>query len=199
MKILVVDDDPTCRAVVAIRLKGLGGIEVTQAADGDEAWALLKHNHYDGAIVDWQMPGKSGLEIVRAIRTAGIAIPLLMVTGESERDRVIEAIHAGITDYLIKPFDTQTLLAKLGRLVELTAPKTHLRECVCRRRLCSLGQWLTQLASFYRHATRREASRRTAKSNAKGSGPCFRPTISREFDSFCAEKWTRPRTLQFSW
>ena len=81
MKILVVDDDPTCRTIVAMRLKGLGGIEVTEAEDGDKAWALLKRNHYDGAIVDWQMPGKSGLEIVREIRKAGITIPLLMVTG----------------------------------------------------------------------------------------------------------------------
>ena len=82
MKILVVDDDPTCRAIVAIRLKGLEGIEVSQAEDGDKAWALLKRNHYDGAIVDWQMPGKSGLEIVRGIRKARITIPLLMVSGE---------------------------------------------------------------------------------------------------------------------
>jgi two-component system chemotaxis response regulator CheY len=119
MKILVVDDDPTCRSIVAIRLKNLGGIEVTQAEDGDKAWFLLKHNHYDGAIVDWQMPGKTGLEIVREIRKAGIGIPLLMVTAESEKERVIEAIHAGITDYLIKPFDTKTLLAKLGRFVEM--------------------------------------------------------------------------------
>ena len=93
MKILVVDDDPTCRTIVAIRLKGLGGIEVSEAEDGDKAWALLKRNHYDGAIVDWQMPGKTGLEIVRGIRKAGITIPLLMVTAESEKERVIEAIQ----------------------------------------------------------------------------------------------------------
>jgi two-component system chemotaxis response regulator CheY len=118
MRILVIDDDPICRKVVAIHLKGLGNIEVNEAGDGDKAWALLKRNHYDGAIVDWQVPGKSGLEIVREIRKAGIPIPLLMVTGESERERVIEAIRAGITDYLLKPFDAATLLAKLGKFVE---------------------------------------------------------------------------------
>ena len=123
MNILVIDDDPTCRAIVAMRLKGLGGIEVSEAEDGDKAWALLKRNHYDGAIVDWQMPGKSGLEIVRGIRKAGNAMPLLMVSAEAEKERVIEAIQAGITDYLIKPFDPQTLLAKLGKFVEMTRPK----------------------------------------------------------------------------
>ena len=69
------------------------------------------------------MPGKTGLEIWQ-IRKAGIAIPLLMVTAESDKERVIEAIHAGITDYLIKPFDTQTLLAKLGRFVEMQRSET---------------------------------------------------------------------------
>ncbi len=124
MKILVVDDDRTCRAIVAIRLKGLGGIEVTEAEDGDKAWALLKRNYYDGAVLDWQMPGKSGLEIVRGIRKAGLTMPLLMVSGEAEKERVIEAIRAGITDYLIKPFDSETLLAKLGKFVELGRPRT---------------------------------------------------------------------------
>jgi len=120
MKILVVDDDPACRAIVAIHLKGLEGIEVDEAEDGNKAWALLKHLHYDGAVVDWQMPGKSGLEIVREIRKARRTIPLLMVSAESEKERLIEAIRAGITDYLIKPFDAETLLAKLVKFVELT-------------------------------------------------------------------------------
>jgi two-component system, chemotaxis family, chemotaxis protein CheY len=122
MKILVVDDDPTCRTIVALRLKGLKGIEVCEAEDGDKAWALLKHDHFDGAVIDWQMPGKSGLEIVRAIRKEGVRMPLLMMSAESEKERVIEAIHAGITDYLIKPFDTNALLAKLGKFVEMTRP-----------------------------------------------------------------------------
>ena len=64
------------------------------------------------------MPGHSGLEIVPEIRKAGVHIPLLMVTAESEKDRVMEAIRAGITDYLIKPFDSDTLMAKLERFVE---------------------------------------------------------------------------------
>jgi len=125
MKILVIDDDPACRRLVAIRLKVMGGIDVSEAEDGDKAWALLKRNHYDGAIVDWQMPGKSGLEIVREIRKVHLTIPLLMVSAEAEKERVIEAIQTGITDYLIKPFDSETLLAKLGKFVEMARPKAH--------------------------------------------------------------------------
>jgi two-component system chemotaxis response regulator CheY len=83
---------------------------------------LLKRNHFDGMIVDWQMPGHSGLEIVREIRKAGVHMPMLMVTGESEKERVVEAIKAGVTDYLIKPFDTQSLEAKLQKFVAWFQP-----------------------------------------------------------------------------
>src|SRR5262249_49703808 len=105
MKILVADDDPICRKIMAKRLRAFEDCEVVEAADGNEAWTMLKRNHFDGMIVDWQMPGRDGLEIVREIRKAGVNMPLLMVTGESEKERVVEAIKAGVTDYLIKPFD----------------------------------------------------------------------------------------------
>jgi two-component system chemotaxis response regulator CheY len=124
MTILVVDDDPTCRKIVALQLKNFGDIKVTVAQDGNEAWTLLKRNHYDGLIIDWQMPGRSGLEIVREIRKVGIRMPLLMVTGESEKEKVVEAIRAGVTDYLIKPFTNETLMAKLEKFIEWVQPKT---------------------------------------------------------------------------
>jgi two-component system, chemotaxis family, chemotaxis protein CheY len=123
MRILLVDDDPICRKIVALRLKAAGGIEVVECEDGDDAWIRLKRSHFDGVVVDWQMPGKSGLEIVREIRRGGLRMPILMVTGESEKDRVIEAIQAGVSDYLIKPFDKALLMAKLGKFVELTCAK----------------------------------------------------------------------------
>jgi two-component system, chemotaxis family, chemotaxis protein CheY len=129
VKILVVDDDPTCRTIVALRLKGLKGVDVVEAEDGDKAWALLKRSHFDGAVIDWQMPGKSGLEIVRAIRRAGISMPLLMVSAETDKQRVVEAIHAGISDYLIKPFDTAALLAKLTRFAEAARPQALCAGC----------------------------------------------------------------------
>jgi two-component system, chemotaxis family, chemotaxis protein CheY len=122
MTILVADDDPICRKIVVLRLRGLGDFKVAEAADGNEALAMLKRNHYDGLIVDWQMPGRSGLEIVREIRKAGVAMPMLMVTGESDKQKVVEAIRAGVTDYLIKPFVKETLQAKLIKFVEWFQP-----------------------------------------------------------------------------
>ncbi len=122
MTILVADDDATCRKAVALRLRKLGEINVAEAADGNEALAMLKRGHYDGMIVDWQMPGRSGLDIVREIRQAGVGMPLLMVTGESEKEKVVEAIRAGVSDYLIKPFDPQTLEAKLEKFTAWLRP-----------------------------------------------------------------------------
>jgi two-component system chemotaxis response regulator CheY len=118
MRILIVDDDPTCRKIVDLRVKAYEGVEVVESADGDDAWTQLKRNHFDGVIVDWQMPGKNGLDIVRGIRKAGLRVPLMMVTGESEREKVVEAIQAGVNDYLIKPFDRDSLTAKLGKFLE---------------------------------------------------------------------------------
>ncbi len=124
MKILVVDDDPICRKIVVSKLKGIEDIDVSEGEDGNKARALLKCNHYDGVIIDWQMPGKSGVEIVREIRKTHGTMPLLMVSGEAEKERVIEAIRAGVTDYLVKPFDPEMLQAKLAKFVELAHPKT---------------------------------------------------------------------------
>jgi two-component system chemotaxis response regulator CheY len=118
MRILVVDDDPLCRAVIAIPLKAIGGIEITEATDGDQAWILLQGNSYDAVILDWQMPIRSGLEIVKALRATGSRVPVLMVTAEAGKEHVIEAIRAGVSDYLIKPFDSESLQIKLGRLLE---------------------------------------------------------------------------------
>jgi two-component system chemotaxis response regulator CheY len=122
MKILVADDDPICRKIVAKRLRAFDDLEVVEVADGNEALTMLKRNHFDGMVLDWQMPGHSGLEIVREIRKAGLSMPLLMVTGESEKERVVEAIKAGVTDYLIKPFESQSLEAKLQKFVAWFQP-----------------------------------------------------------------------------
>ena len=130
MTILVADDDRTCRKIVALRLKGFNDVSVSEAQDGDDAWRLLKTYQYDGMIVDWQMPGRSGLEIVRAVRKYGNRMPLLMVTAESEKEKVIEAIRAGFRTIWSSRSTTKRLLAKLTKLIELVRPKPWL---ACKR------------------------------------------------------------------
>lgn len=115
MKILVADDDPICRTLISVSVKSIDGMDVTVAEDGDQAWALMNGRTFDLVILDWQMPGKTGLEIAARARSMGSRVPILMVTAEAEKERVMEAIQAGVSDYLIKPFDTTLLWEKLNK------------------------------------------------------------------------------------
>lgn len=106
MKILVADDDPLSRAMIAVPLGAIPGVEMVEAADGDQAWTLLNQESFGAVILDWRMPGKDGLKLTKAIRATGSKIPILMVTVESERENVLKAHAAGVSDYLVKPFDS---------------------------------------------------------------------------------------------
>jgi two-component system, chemotaxis family, chemotaxis protein CheY len=118
MKVLIADDDPLCRTMVCVSLRASDRVEIIEASDGDQALSLAKRVAFDLVVLDWQMPGKSGVEVAEAIRAAGIRVPILMMTAEAEKQRVIQAIRAGITDYLIKPFEAKVLLAKVERLLQ---------------------------------------------------------------------------------
>jgi two-component system chemotaxis response regulator CheY len=70
---------------------------------------------YDLVLTDWNMPGKNGLEVIQEIRKSNKDVPIIMVTTEAEKTRVMEAIQAGVSDYLVKPFTAETLRAKLEK------------------------------------------------------------------------------------
>ncbi len=89
--------------------------EVREAADGDEAWSLFERHGFDLILTDWNMPGLSGLELVRNIRARNAEIPVFMITTEAERRRVMEAIDAGVTEYIVKPFTPEVLTEKLRK------------------------------------------------------------------------------------
>lgn len=81
----------------------------------DEALAAFGQQAFRLVMTDWNMPNKSGVELTRDIRATGSKVPIFMVTTESEKGRVLEAIQAGITDYLVKPFATDALREKLDK------------------------------------------------------------------------------------
>lgn len=116
MRVLIVDDDSLMRTLLVVSLGAMGVAETVEAGDGDEAWQMLQDRPFDLAIIDWHMPGKTGLELVRDVRARGSQIPILMVTAEAARAHVIEALQAGATDYLIKPFENEVLWTKLNKL-----------------------------------------------------------------------------------
>ena len=115
MRVLVADDSSTMRKIILRSLQAVGVTDITEAADGTEAVALFKPGAFDMVLTDWNMPGMTGLEVLQNIRTQDQKVPVIMVTTEAEKSRVLQAIQAGVTDYLVKPFTADTLREKLEK------------------------------------------------------------------------------------
>lgn len=113
LRVLVADDSTSMRKLVVRSLEAAGAEKVTEAADGDEALARFRPGRFDLVLTDWNMPGKSGLEVVEAIRARDGQVRIMMISTEAEPTRVAQALSAGAADYLIKPFTAAALREKL--------------------------------------------------------------------------------------
>lgn len=115
LKILAVDDSPTMRRIIINTLKRAGYSDVTEASDGRDAMAKLKVDKYNFVITDWNMPEMDGLTFVNTVRSTPDLknIPILMVTTRSVKDDIIEAMKAGVNNYIVKPFTPETLKEKI--------------------------------------------------------------------------------------
>lgn len=114
-KILVADDDRIVRRIVVAKLSGLG-YDVTEAQDGQEALRLLEDGYLpDLVITDSLMPRKSGLELVRGIRSSPdlASLPVIMLTSRQNERDVIEGLETGLDDYVTKPFSPDELAARV--------------------------------------------------------------------------------------
>jgi two-component system chemotaxis response regulator CheY len=121
MKALVVDDSMTIRRIV-IKALGIAGItDTTEAGDGVEALQATKADKFDVILLDWNMPKMSGIDTLLKLRQAGDKTPVIMVTTEAEKTRVIDAIKSGANDYLIKPFSPDQLAGKVKNLLGVPA------------------------------------------------------------------------------
>ena len=116
MKILVVDDMSTMRRIVKNIMKQLGFANVEEAENGQDALDKLRADSFGFIISDWNMPIMTGLELLRAVRADDKlkAIPLLMVTAEAQKENLIEAIQAGVSNYIVKPFTADILQEKMN-------------------------------------------------------------------------------------
>lgn len=115
VRVLVADDSSTMRKIILRSLQAVGVPSAVEAADGEEAVKMFKPGDFDLVLTDWNMPGKSGLEVIQEIRKIDKDVKIMMVTTEAEKSRVMEAIQAGVTDYLVKPFTADTLREKLEK------------------------------------------------------------------------------------
>lgn len=113
ISILIVDDSTTMQRIIKNTLHKLGLNNVSLANDGVEAWNLIQLNDYNLLITDWNMPNMNGLELVKAVRSKNTDLPIIMVTTEGGRAEIMKALHAGVNNYIVKPFTPQTLKDKL--------------------------------------------------------------------------------------
>jgi two-component system chemotaxis response regulator CheY len=114
---LVADDSSTMRKILIRSLNACGLGDVVEASDGAEAMRLFAEEPFDLVLTEWNMPGKSGLDLIQAIRAGGAKVPIIMITTEAEKSRVIEVIKAGVNDYVIKPFTAEMLREKIEKVM----------------------------------------------------------------------------------
>ena len=115
MPILVVDDYKTMIRIIRNLLKQIGFEDVDEAADGSEALGKMREKKYGLVISDWNMEPMTGYELLREVRADEklSRTPFIMVTAESKTENVIAAKKAGVNNYIVKPFNAQTLKSKI--------------------------------------------------------------------------------------
>jgi len=120
MKILVVDDFSTMRRIIKNLLRDLGFTNTSDADDGQTALPMLKSGTYDFLVTDWNMPGMTGIELLKAVRADPdlASLPVLMVTAEQKKEQIVEAAQAGVNGYIVKPFTAITLKEKIDKIFE---------------------------------------------------------------------------------
>ncbi len=120
MKVLVVDDFSTMRRIVKNILKQIGYSDIEEAEDGNSALARLRQGGFGLVVSDWNMPNMTGLDLLKAIRADNALnnMPVLMVTAEAKKENVMDAIKAGVNNYVVKPFTADVLKEKIEKIFD---------------------------------------------------------------------------------
>jgi two-component system chemotaxis response regulator CheY len=116
LSVLVVDDYATMRRIIRNLLQQLGYTDVDEAADGEQALSKLRDKDFGLVISDWNMEPMTGLDLLKAVRSDARlkALPFIMVTAESKTENVVAAKQAGVSNYIVKPFNAEILKQKLA-------------------------------------------------------------------------------------
>lgn len=119
MNVLIVDDYKTMLRIIRNLLKQLGFNNVDEATDGSMALQMLRVGNYGLIISDWNMEPMTGLQLLREVRADAKlkSIPFIMVTAESKSENVIAAKEAGVSNYIVKPFNAETLKTKMVSVI----------------------------------------------------------------------------------
>jgi len=119
MKIMLVDDSKTMRSIQKGILTQMGHTDLVEACDGQDALSKVFAEKPDLILLDWNMPNMDGLSFLQAYRQKDKTTPVIMVTTEAEKHRVVDALKAGVNNYVVKPFTPDALSSK----IELTMQK----------------------------------------------------------------------------
>ena len=119
MRILVVDDFLTMRRIIINLLRQLGFNNVVEAADGKQALDRVHEEQIDLIVSDWNMPNMTGIEFLKHVRADEKykSTPFIMVTAEGKKENVVAAVHAGVSNYIVKPFNAATLKEKMSKVI----------------------------------------------------------------------------------
>jgi two-component system chemotaxis response regulator CheY len=117
LKVLVVEDEPYSRKVVRTLLQAIGITKIFEAKDGASGLLASAVHSPDVVLLDWEMPGMNGAEFMRRVRSPTTfmhpAVPVIMLTGHSEKSRVVEAVNLGVHEFLVKPVSSTALLTRI--------------------------------------------------------------------------------------
>jgi two-component system chemotaxis response regulator CheY len=140
LKVLVVDDNIHMRKLVTTVLQDFGVVQIYEADSGERACAMLREINPDICVVDWIMEGMSGLEFTTKVRTDPQApnpfVPVIMLTGHTHLDRVLQARDAGVNEFIAKPVSVKTMMQRLVAVIESPRPYVRTKGYFgpCRRR-----------------------------------------------------------------
>jgi len=123
MKVIVIDDMMTMRKILIKMMQGMGFKNLEQADDGATAWPMIEAafksgEPYDFIVSDWNMPQMSGLDLLKKVRSTEEikTTPFLMVTAEAEQANVVKVVQAGVSNFVVKPFNQETLKHKIAQV-----------------------------------------------------------------------------------
>jgi two-component system chemotaxis response regulator CheY len=118
MEVLIVDDASAMRRIVRSLFKELGFKNMREAGNGQLALEALKKKKADFVVADWNMPVMTGIDLLKAIRADDELknTPVLMITAEAKQENIIAAVQAGVSNFIVKPFNAQTLQDKLNKI-----------------------------------------------------------------------------------
>jgi len=118
MKVLIVDDFATMRRILRNILKQIGFSNISEADDGKSALKELKKEKFDLILCDWNMPEMPGIDLLKEVRADDSLkdLPFVMVTAEAQKENIVEAVKAGVSNYVVKPFTAETVSEKLSKV-----------------------------------------------------------------------------------